>query len=47
LDFSAWGDRPVLLCSEAEPAHCHRRVAAEFLARELSGRLAVSAIVHL
>lgn len=27
----------VLLCSEATPEHCHRRVAAEYLARQWTG----------
>jgi uncharacterized protein (DUF488 family) len=31
LDRSLFDRRCVLLCSEAKPAHCHRRVAAEYL----------------
>jgi uncharacterized protein (DUF488 family) len=31
LDRSVFEKRCVLLCSEAKPAHCHRRVAAEYL----------------
>ena len=37
-------DGVVLLCSEAEPYHCHRRLAAEYLA---SSMLAGSNIEHL
>lgn len=33
----------VLLCSEASPDHCHRRLAAEYLARQWGG----VEIVHL
>jgi uncharacterized protein (DUF488 family) len=33
----------VLLCSEASPEHCHRRLAAEYLARKWGG----VEIVHL
>ena len=31
LDRSLFDRRAVLLCSEAKPAHCHRRIAAEYL----------------
>lgn len=34
----------VLLCSEAEPTHCHRRLAAEYLAKT---KLVNAKIVHL
>jgi uncharacterized protein (DUF488 family) len=34
----------VLLCSEAEPSHCHRRLAAEYLANTISADVS---IVHL
>ena len=34
----------VLLCSETEATHCHRRLSAEYLARSIS---AVIKIVHL
>jgi uncharacterized protein (DUF488 family) len=34
----------VLLCSEAEPLHCHRRLAAEYLAKTVSGDVS---IIHL
>lgn len=30
-------DRAVLLCGEAEPDHCHRRVAAEYLSEAWGG----------
>ena len=30
-------DGAVLLCSEHEPHHCHRRVAAEYLAERWGG----------
>ncbi len=36
----------VLLCSEAEPAHCHRRLAAEYLAQIRSTNTKTQ-IVHL
>ena len=29
----------VLLCSEAEPIHCHRRLAAEYLAKTISAEV--------
>jgi uncharacterized protein (DUF488 family) len=31
IDFSLWGSRPVILCSETSPDQCHRRLAAEYL----------------
>jgi uncharacterized protein (DUF488 family) len=31
LDRSLFDRRAVLLCSEAKPEHCHRRIAAEYL----------------
>ena len=31
LDRKLYDRRAVLLCSEAKPAHCHRRIAAEYL----------------
>jgi uncharacterized protein (DUF488 family) len=34
LDPRPWGDRPVLLCSEHLPDHCHRRLAANYLAEK-------------
>ena len=37
-------DGVVLLCSEAEPSHCHRRLAAEYLAHSM---LAEANIKHL
>ncbi|MFC1949444.1 DUF488 family protein [Chloroflexota bacterium] len=36
----------VLLCSEAEPTHCHRRLAAEYLAEAMPIKTKVE-IVHL
>ena len=36
----------VLLCSEAEPTHCHRRLAAEYLAKNLPIKTKVE-VVHL
>jgi uncharacterized protein (DUF488 family) len=36
----------VLLCSESEPTHCHRRLAAEYLAQAVSSKLKTE-IVHL
>ncbi|MCJ7743672.1 MAG: DUF488 domain-containing protein [Dehalococcoidales bacterium] len=36
----------VLLCSEAEPTHCHRRLAAEYLAQAMLTN-AKAKIVHL
>ena len=36
----------VLLCSEAEPTHCHRRLAAEYLAQIMPANAKVK-IVHL
>ena len=35
-------ERPCLLCAEVDPAHCHRRLLAEFLAKEFG-----VSIVHL
>jgi uncharacterized protein (DUF488 family) len=32
LDQAEFARRTVLLCSEDEPAHCHRRLVAEYLA---------------
>jgi uncharacterized protein (DUF488 family) len=37
-------DGVVLLCSEAEPSHCHRRLAAEYLTHSM---LAGTNIKHL
>lgn len=36
----------VLLCSEAEPTHCHRRLAAEYLV-QTRPRTAKAKIIHL
>jgi uncharacterized protein (DUF488 family) len=45
VNLKAWGERPVLLCSENIADHCHRRIAADFIATYLNG--AVSSIRHL
>ena len=39
-------DGVVLLCSEAEPTHCHRRLAAEYLAQNMPIE-AKTEILHL
>ena len=39
-------DGVVLLCSEAKPAHCHRRLAAEYLSQALPTETKIE-IVHL
>jgi len=36
----------ILLCSEAEPTHCHRRLAAEYLAEAMPMKTKIE-IVHL
>jgi uncharacterized protein (DUF488 family) len=41
LDRALFDRRVVLLCSEARPAHCHRRVAAEYL-RDAWGDLTIT-----
>ena len=35
IDPALFADGVVLLCSEAEPKHCHRRLAAEYLAHSI------------
>lgn len=35
INFSQWGERPVILCSEESPENCHRRLAAEYLRTHL------------
>ena len=45
IDLKAWGERPILLCSESVADHCHRRLAADFITSRLNG--AVSSIKHL
>ncbi|MGV3711718.1 DUF488 domain-containing protein [Pseudolysinimonas sp.] len=40
-----WGERPLLLCSEPTPHHCHRRLAAEYLVQAWGER--VRSIHHL
>ena len=47
IDFDHWGERPVLLCSEAQPLHCHRRLAAQYLRDHLKGGVSISTVVHL
>jgi hypothetical protein len=37
LDRSLFEDPTVLLCSEAGPEHCHRRLVLEYLDREWGG----------
>ena len=44
IDPALFEDGAVLLCSEAEPNHCHRRLAAEYLVRSLFPK---ANIVHL
>jgi len=43
LDRGLFTGKPVLLCSEFEPEHCHRRIVAEYLAKKWGG----IEIVHL
>ena len=44
IDFSKWGDSPLILCSEETPEYCHRRVAADYLLTNLDQ---VKLIKHL
>ena len=44
IDASLFADGAVLLCSEPTAEKCHRRLAAEFLRREVLGE---ASIVHL
>lgn len=37
LDRPIFAEGAVLLCSEATPEHCHRRLAAEYLAERWPG----------
>jgi len=46
IDRSAWGPRPLLLCSEPDATHCHRRLAADYLAAAW-GIHGVTRIQHL
>jgi len=39
MDPALFKDGVVLLCSEAKPDHCHRRLAAEYLAYSLLGEV--------
>ena len=41
LDKNLFGAPTVLLCSEASPEHCHRRLVLEYLAREWGGIQAI------
>ena len=43
LDRKLFAGKPVLLCSEFEPEHCHRRIVAEYLVEKWG----VGKIVHL
>ncbi len=47
LDTSAWGEAPVLLCSEPGPEKCHRRLAADLLAEHWRGQGNSPEICHL
>lgn len=44
IDLSLFKDGVVLLCSEDEPDHCHRRLAAEYLVHSV---LSGTHILHL
>jgi uncharacterized protein (DUF488 family) len=44
IDFTLWGLKPVLLCSENTAENCHRRLAAEFIKKEIE---TVTQITHL
>ena len=46
IDRSGWGERPLLLCSEPTAEHCHRRLAAEYLANSW-GAGVVTGVRHL
>lgn len=41
LDRALFDRRAVFLCSEAKPAHCHRRIAAEYL-RDTWGNITIT-----
>ena len=43
LDRALFTGKPVLLCSEYKPEHCHRKIVAEYLAKAWGG----IEIVHL
>jgi uncharacterized protein (DUF488 family) len=45
IDLQAWGQRPVLLCSESDAEFCHRRLAAEFIDKALGSQ--ITQIRHL
>jgi uncharacterized protein (DUF488 family) len=46
IDSELFQEGIVLLCSEAEPTHCHRRLAAEYLVRNMPSKTTIN-IVHL
>lgn len=43
INFLSRYNKPCFLCSEASPAHCHRRILAEYLL----GKIKNSEIIHL
>jgi len=47
LDTAAWPDRVSLLCSEATPEKCHRRLVADLLSANWNSRGHSVAIRHL
>jgi uncharacterized protein (DUF488 family) len=47
VDLAAFEGRVVLLCSEAEPERCHRRLVAEMLARHLTDQGHLIEVEHL
>lgn len=42
IDFTLWGERPVLLCSENTAELCHRRLAAEYLLKNLERAVTIT-----
>ena len=44
IDYSLWGDTPLILCSEENPEYCHRRIASNYLRNHLDE---VTSIRHL
>ena len=46
IDLPLFEDGAVLLCSEAKPDHCHRRLAAEYLTQTMPTQ-SKTEIVHL
>jgi uncharacterized protein (DUF488 family) len=47
VDLAAFEGRVVLLCSEAEPERCHRRLVAEMLVRHLTAQGHLIEVEHL